>query len=76
MKTAVENDIAKLHVTGTSGVRAHLGIRGASRLVLAAPRTYRVRGELVTLPQVIGVARRPLRSTAVISSGQGAATAA
>ena len=77
MNTAVENDIRKLHVVGTAGVAARLGLRGTdatrdqpSRFVLAAPRTYRIRGELITLPHVIGVANRPLRSTATMKPEQ------
>ena len=70
METAVEKDIRALKVVGTAGVAARLGVgRGVPadaepvRFVLAAPRRYRIRGELVTLPQVVGVARRPLHST-------------
>jgi hypothetical protein len=76
VNTAVENDIRKLHVPGTAGVAARLGLHGtdatqgqSTRFVLAAPRTYRIRGELVTLPRVIGVANRPLRSTATVRPG-------
>ena len=71
MDSTVENDIRKLHVVGTAGVVARLGLRSTDaaqpiRLVLAASRTYRVRGELITLPHVVGVANRPLRSTATV----------
>lgn len=82
MNTTVENDIHKLHVIGTAGVFARLGLRGTdatqgqpTRLVLAAPRTYRIRGELIKLPHVIGVARRPLWSTATVQPEQVAAAA-
>ena len=62
MNSSVENDVRKLHVVGTAGVAARLRGRGEpARLVLAAPRTYRIRGELVSLPRVVGVARRPFR---------------
>jgi hypothetical protein len=37
-----------------------------TRLVLAAPRTYRIRGELIKLPHVPGVASRLLWSTASV----------
>jgi hypothetical protein len=77
VNTAVENDIRKLRVAGTAGVAARLGLHGAdatqgqpTRFVLAASRTYRIRGELVTLPRVIGVANRPLRSMATVLPGQ------
>ena len=63
MNTAIENDIRKLHVVGTAGVNGRLGRHG---IVLAAPRTYRVRGELITLPHVPGVASRLLWSTATV----------
>ena len=75
MNTAVENDIRKLRVIGTAGVAARLGLRATDparpiRLVPAASRTHRVRGELVTLPHVVGVANRPLRSTATVHAEQ------
>ena len=73
MNTAVENDIRKLHVIGTAGVTARLGRRGTDapqgpspRLVLAAPRTYRIRGELIKLPHVTGVSTRVLWSTVTV----------
>ena len=73
MITAVENDIRKLHVVGTAGVNARLGLQGTdatqgrpARFVLAAPRSYRIRGELIKLPHVPGVASRVLWSTATV----------
>ena len=82
MITAVENDIRKLHVIGTAGVTARLGLRGTdatqdqpTRLVLAAPRTYRIRGELIKLPHVPGVASRLLWSTATVRREHVAAAA-
>ena len=74
MESTVEKDISRLHVVGTSSLAARLGLRGAGsaqgalpRLALAAPRTYRVRGEIVSLPQVIGVVRRPLRTLSTVA---------
>ena len=75
METAVENDIRPLRVVGTAGVFARLGLGPQTRFVLAAPRRYRVRGELITLPKVIGAAHRPLFSTATTRSEQVAAAA-
>jgi hypothetical protein len=77
-----ENDIRKLHVVGTAGISARLGLRGGittqdqpTRLVLAAPRSYRIRGELIRLPHVVGVASRPLYSTATARPEQVASAA-
>ena len=82
MNAAVANDISTLHVVGTAGIAARLGVRGLVgpqgeriRLVLAAPRTYRIRGELIRLPHVTGVIRRPLHSTATARPEQVASAA-
>ena len=71
MDTTVEDDIRRLHVIGVTGVAARLGVRRTeavpsppNRLVLVAPRAHGVGGEFIKLPHVIGVAHRPLWSTA------------
>lgn len=72
----IGNDIRKLHVIGTTGVAVRLG-NGTDaerdrrrRLVPATSRSYRDGVELVELPDVIGVARRPLWTTAAIQTVQ------
>lgn len=72
MNTAVTNTAAENrlpHVIGTTGVAAPAPGRPV-RVVLAAPRTYRIRGELVTLPRMPGVAARVLVSRATVRPEQ------
>jgi hypothetical protein len=67
MNATVQDAIHDLHVVGVN--------RTPIPVVLAAPRSYRIRGELVTLPHVVGTARTTVYRAPVARTEQVAAAA-